>query len=148
MPSHAEKRMVPYAPDQMFDLVADIERYPEFLPWVRGARIRRWEADDVCLVDMAVGFKVFRECFTTRDILRRPDRIEVEYYSGPFRSLNNRWTFEPAPGGCLLDFYIDFSFRSLLLERVVGVLFHDAVRVMVSAFERRARAVYGAEPAA
>lgn len=144
MPTHAEKRIVPYTTEQMFDLVAEAERYPEFLPWVRGARIRRWESDQVFIIDMAVGFKMFREHFTTRDTLKRPHRIDVEYFSGPFHHLTNRWTFEPVGDRqCLLDFYIDFSFRSFFLERMVGVLFHDAVRVMVSAFERRAATIYG-----
>jgi coenzyme Q-binding protein COQ10 len=144
MPTHAEKRIVAYTAEQMFDLVADAERYPEFLPWVRGARIRRWESEHVFIIDMAVGFKMLREHFTTRDTLKRPHRIDVEYFSGPFHHLTNRWTFEPVGDDkCLLDFYIDFAFRSIFLERMVGVLFHDAVRVMVSAFERRAATIYG-----
>ncbi len=144
MPTHAEKRIVAYSPEQMFDLVADMEKYPEFLPWCHGVRIRRWEQENTCIVDMAVGFKMYRERFTTRDILTRPDRIEVEFFSGPFRHLRNTWSFERMEDGrCLLDFYIDFAFRSSFFERMVSMLFHDAVRVMVSAFERRASIVYG-----
>jgi coenzyme Q-binding protein COQ10 len=144
MPTHAEKRALPYRPDQLFDLVADIERYPEFLPWCRAARIRKREGD-VIIADLVIGWKMIRERFTSRVTLKRPGRIDVSYHEGPFKHLNNHWIFEPLPdGGCLIDFYVDFEFHSRVLQKVIGVLFNEAVRRMVHAFEERARALYGA----
>ena len=97
MPTHAEKRTLPYRPDQLFDLVAEIERYPEFLPWCRAARIRKREGD-VIFADLVIGWKMIRESFTSRVTLKRPGRIDVSYHEGPFKYLNNHWTFEPLPG--------------------------------------------------
>ncbi len=143
MPTHAEKRVVPFTPEQMFDLVADVERYPEFLPWCVAARVRKRDGDTL-VADLVIGFKVFRERFTTRDVFDRPRRIDVSYSEGPFKYLNNHWVFAPrGDGACLIDFYIDFEFRSRLMQRMMGVLFNEAVRIMVSAFEKRARAMYG-----
>lgn len=148
MPTHAEKRVLPYRPDQMFDLVADIEHYPEFLPWCVACRITRREGE-VIWGDLMVGFKVFRETFTSKVTLGRPDRIDVEYVNGPFRYLNNHWLFEPAEGGeaTAIDFYIDFEFRSRMMQAVAGTVFNEAVRRMVTAFEARAHAVHGARAA-
>ncbi|MEX2009207.1 MAG: type II toxin-antitoxin system RatA family toxin [Dongiaceae bacterium] len=148
MPIHAEQRVLPYRPEQLFDLVADIERYPEFLPWCVAARIRRREGD-IVHADLVIGFKMVRERFTSRVALDRPNmRIDVSYAEGPFRYLTNHWIFEPMPGGaCRIDFYVDFEFRSVLLRRLIGVLFNEAVRRMVAAFETRARRLYG-EPGA
>jgi coenzyme Q-binding protein COQ10 len=146
MPTHAEKRTLPYRPDQLFDLVAEIERYPEFLPWCRAARIRKREGD-VIFADLVIGWKMIRESFTSRVTLKRPGRIDVSYHEGPFKYLNNHWTFEPLPdGGCRIDFYVDFEFRSRVLQKLIGVLFNEAVRRMVHAFEERARALYGPRP--
>jgi len=143
MPTHAEQRFVPYRPDQMFDLVADVARYPEFLPWCVGARIRERRETDL-VADLVIGFKIFRERFTSFVTLERPDLIHVRYAEGPFRYLNNHWKFAPAEGGCRIDFHVDFEFRSRLLQGAIGLVFNEAVRVMVGAFERRARKVYGA----
>lgn len=142
--SHTETRLLPYTPEQMFDLVADVARYPEFLPWCTGARIRE-QTEDMVLADMMIGFKMIREKFTSRVWLdRAAKRIEVEYISGPFRSLKNHWTFDEAPGGgCRVEFYLEFEFSSLMLQKLIGVLFHEAVRRMVAAFENRARQLYG-----
>jgi coenzyme Q-binding protein COQ10 len=143
MPSHAEKRVLPYTPEQLFDLVADVERYPEFLPWCVGARIRE-RRDNLVLADLLIGFKMIREKFTSRVVLQRPGRIDVAYTDGPFKYLKNHWIFEPMPdGGCRIDFYVEFEFRSALLTKVMGVLFGEAVRRMVTAFEARAQALYG-----
>lgn len=142
MPTHAQKTFMPYRPDQLFDLVADVGRYPEFLPWCIGARIK--ERSDAHLVaDLVIGFKVFRERFTSHVTLDRPDHIHVRYEEGPFRYLNNHWKFIPHDAGTTVDFYVDFEFRSRILQAAIGVVFNEAVRVMVSAFERRARRVYG-----
>lgn len=143
MPTHAEKKVLPYTPEQLFDLVADVERYPEFLPWAVAARIRSREGN-VVTADLMIGFKMFRERFTSRVVLDRPRRIDVSYTEGPFRYLNNHWVFEPMPGGgTCIDFFVDFEFRSAILQRLIGMLFNEAVRRMVHAFEMRARHLYG-----
>ena len=143
MPTHAEQRVLPYTPEQLFDLVADVERYPEFLPWCVGARIRE-RREDLVVADLLIGFKMVRERFTSRVTLDRPRRIDVAYSEGPFRYLNNHWVFEPAEGGgCRIDFFVDFEFRSRVLQTLIGALFNEAVRRMVAAFESRARQLYG-----
>ncbi|HWB48130.1 MAG TPA: type II toxin-antitoxin system RatA family toxin [Stellaceae bacterium] len=141
MPTHAEQRMVPYTPEQMYALVADIERYPEFLPWCVAARIRERRADFIS-ADLIIGFKLFRERFTSRVRLDPPQRIGVTYAEGPFRYLNNHWIFDRVPGGCRIDFFVDFEFKSRVLQRVIEVLFGEAVRRMVAAFEARAHQLY------
>ncbi len=144
MAKHSEQRVLPYSPEQMFDLVADIEKYPEFLPWCMAARIRTAQGNEV-LADLVIGFKMYRERFGSRVTLERPGRIHVSYFDGPFRYLENQWLFEPAPGGhCRIDFYVDFEFKSRMLQKVIEVLFNEAVRRMVAAFESRARKLYGA----
>lgn len=142
MPTHAEKRIVPYTPEQMFDLVADIARYPEFLPWCQAARIQRREGP-IVVADLVIGFKMVREHFTSRVTLSHPDRIDVSYVRGPMRHLNNHWKFEPHPDGCVIDFYVDFEFRSKVLQKMIGALFNEAFRRMASAFETRAGVLYG-----
>jgi len=142
MPTHAEQRVLPYTPEQLFELVADVERYPEFLPWCLAARIKEHRADLV-VADMIIGFRMFRERFTSRVALDPPRRIDVTYAEGPFRRLNNHWVFEQAPGGCRIDFYVDFEFKSRLMQKLIEVLFSEAVRRMVGAFEKRAGDLYG-----
>ena len=147
MPTHAETRVLPYTPEQLFALVADIERYPEFLPWCTGARIRE-RRPGLIVADLVIGFRMFRERFTSRVTLAPPGRIDVAYAEGPFRYLDNHWAFTSAPGGCRVDFFVDFEFKSRLLQRVIEVLFGEAVRRMVAAFEKRAQALYGKPSAA
>ncbi|MBM3521991.1 MAG: type II toxin-antitoxin system RatA family toxin [Alphaproteobacteria bacterium] len=149
MPTHAEKRLLPYAPEQLFDLVAQVDRYPEFLPWCLAARIRKRDGD-VVVADLVIGFKLIRERFTSNVRLTRPDRIDVWYADGPFKHLDNHWRFHPAPpsaelptGGTLIDFHVDFEFRSKLLQSLIGVLFNEATKRMVAAFEARAKQLYG-----
>ena len=142
MPTHAEQRTLPYTPEQLFDLVAEVERYPEFLPWCVGARIRE-RRDTMIVADLLIGFRMFRERFTSKVSLGKPRRIDVVYSEGPFRYLDNHWAFEPVEGGCRIDFFVDFEFRSRVLQKLIGVLFNEAVRRMVHAFETRARALYG-----
>jgi coenzyme Q-binding protein COQ10 len=144
MATHAEKRVLQYSPEQLFDLVADIERYPEFLPWCVGARIRS-RRENVVLADLVIGFKGIRERFTSEVTLDRPSMIiDVGYREGPFRYLNNHWKFNAlANGACEIDFCIDFEFRSRILQKIIGVLFNEAVRRMVGAFESRADQLYG-----
>ena len=144
MTTHAERRPVPYSPEQMYGLVADIERYPEFLPWCLAAKIRQREGS-VIYADLVIGFRMVRERFTSRVALQEGHRIDVSYAEGPFRYLENHWIFEPAPGGgCIIDFHVDFEFRSRMLQKIITVLFNEAVRRMVGAFETRARQLYGA----
>lgn len=143
MPTHAEKRVVPYTPEQMFDLVAHIERYPEFLPWCVAARIRSRQGNEV-VADLVIGFKMFRERYTSRVTLERPRRIHVSYLEGPLKHLTNHWVFEPHPSGTEIDFYVDFEFHSKVLQALIGTLFHEAMRRIVAAFEHRAQRLYGA----
>ena len=142
MPTHAEQRLLPYTPEQMYSLVADVERYPEFLPWCVAARIRERGADFID-ADLVIGFRMFRERFTSHVKLEPPSRIDVTYTEGPFRYLNNHWIFERAPGGCRIDFFVDFEFKSRMLQKVIELLFGEAVKRMVAAFESRARQLYG-----
>jgi len=142
MPTHAEKKILRYTPEQMFDLVADVRRYPEFLPWCVGARVLSRD-EQVLVADLTIGFKMFRETFRSRVGLDRPGHVHVTYETGPFRYLNNQWRFSPAPQGCEVDFFVDFEFRSRILQMAIGVVFNEAVRLMVRAFERRAMVLYG-----
>jgi len=147
MPTHAESRVVAWRPEQMWDLVADVDKYPKFLPWCVAARVRE-RTDTVQVADMTIGFGPFRESFTSRNALLRPQYIKVRYERGPFRYLNNDWTFAADPRGCKVDFWVDFEFRSRILQAAIGVVFHEATRRMVNAFLRRAREVYGPPPVA
>ncbi|QJE72874.1 type II toxin-antitoxin system RatA family toxin [Aerophototrophica crusticola] len=143
MPTHAEQRVLPYSPEQLYRLVADVERYPEFLPWAVACRIRKRDGN-VLWADLVIGFKMIRERFTSKVTLDEPGRaIHVEYVEGPFHYLNNHWTFHPHPEGCLVDFYVDFEFRNKVLQKIIGALFNEAVRRMVAAFEGRAHQLYG-----
>ena len=143
MPTHAERKLVPYSAEQLFDLVADVGKYPEFLPWCVGARVRS-RCDTDLVADLTIGFGPFRESFTSRVNLDRSSKILVRYENGPFRYLKNRWIFTPEQGGCTVDFYVDFEFRSRILQAAIGVVFHEAVRRMVNAFLKRARDIHGA----
>jgi coenzyme Q-binding protein COQ10 len=128
----------------MFDLVADVGRYPEFLPWCVGARVRS-RTDTLLVADLIIGFKGLRESFTSRVSLdREAMTIDVLYQDGPFKYLNNNWKFMDSESGhCALDFYVDFEFKSRILQRLIGMLFNEAVRRMVRAFELRAVHLYG-----
>lgn len=142
MPEHAEQRVMPHSPEQMFELVADVARYPEFLPWCMASRIVSRQ-DDMFVADLVIGFKLVRERFTSEVALARPRRIDVRYTKGPLRYLHNHWEFHDHPDGCLVDFYVDFEFKSILLQKLIGALFGEAVRHMVGAFEKRAAELYG-----
>lgn len=140
--------MLPYSAQQMYDLVADVERYPEFLPWNSAARVRSRvdEGDHIVMsADLVISFKVFREKFGSRVVLW-PDqkKIDTEYLDGPFRYMKSWWRFEDRPeGGCEIEFFVDFEFRNAILQSVIGVVFNDAMQRIVRAFERRAAALYG-----
>ena len=142
MPSHAEVRYAAYEPAQMFGLVADIESYPSFLPWCTDCRIYKRDGN-VLHADLKVGFKMVSESFKSRVRLDPVERIDIVYLDGPFRYLNSCWKFRPKDEGCLIDFSIDFEFRSLLLRKIMGPIFNEAVRRSVGAFVGRADALYG-----
>lgn len=149
MPSHHERQALPYSPQQLFDMVADIERYPEFLPWCHSARILTRE-NNLLLAELRIGFKQLRESYVSRVALRRPDApdapgsIDVDLVRGPFEFLVNRWKFLPRPeGGTEVDFFLDFRFRSRLLEAMLGGLFAKATAQMGEAFAERAKQLYG-----
>ena len=147
MPAHRETRVLPYTPEQMFDLVADIRDYPNFLPWVIALRVRQ-DNDTDTLADMIVGFKGLRETFTSRVRKVRPDHIHVDYVDGPLKHLRNEWRFRPDPVGCAVDFSVDFAFKSRIFEKLAGKVFDTALRRMIGAFELRAAKRYGVPDAA
>lgn len=143
MPGIAETRRLPWSAAQMFDLVADVGRYGEFLPWVVATRVRS-DNESEMIADMLVGFSALREKFASRVIKQRPDSIEVIYLDGPLKDLDNRWHFRDLPeGGCEVDFSVQFSFRNVMFEKLAGQYFDKAFRKMVVAFEKRAEELYG-----
>ena len=142
MPSVRELRAMPYSAEQMFDLVADVSRYAEFLPWVVGTRVRS-DSDTEMVADLLVGFNALREKFTSRVEKQRPGMIQVFYLDGPMRDLDNTWKFRSTPTGCEVDFAVSFTFRNALFEALAGQYFDRAFRKMVSAFETRAQQLYG-----
>ena len=143
MPRHSETKHLPYAPEQLFDLVADVARYDEFLPWVVAVRIRS-SSETETLADLVVGFHAFKERFTSKVKKQRPHRIDVDYIEGPLKYLHNEWRFEPAAdGGTNLCFAVDFAFKSRIFELLAGQMFDRALRRMTGAFEARAAALYG-----
>ena len=147
MPTHSETKELPYTADQMFDLVADVASYPKFLPWTAAARIRRNEDmgdHRVMDADLVISFKVFRERFTSRVVLWPDDaRIDTEYLDGPFKRMKSNWHFEDTDNGCLVHFHVDFEFRNVVLQGIIGVVFNEAMQRVVRAFEDRARVLYG-----
>lgn len=145
MPTHAEKKNLPYRPEQLFDLVADVEKYPEFLPWCIASRVTRYEGD-VLYADLVIGYKMLREKFGSRVTLEAPDHIHVEYLDGPMKHLSNHWRFIREPdGSCTIDFYVDFQFKNAVFQKLVDVFFNEAVKRMVHAFEKRAEDLYGVQ---
>jgi coenzyme Q-binding protein COQ10 len=143
MPRHSETRHLPYTPEQLFDMVADVGSYDEFLPWVVAVRIRS-SSETETIADLIVGFSAFKERFTSRVVKDRPERICVDYVEGPLKYLHNEWKFERATdGGTNLCFSVDFAFKSRLFETLAGQMFDRALRRMTGAFEQRAAALYG-----
>ena len=143
MPRHSETRHLPYTPDQLFALVADVEHYPEFLPWVVAVRVRS-SSEKETIADLVVGFSAFKERFTSRVVKDKPHRICVDYVEGPLKYLHNEWSFDrAADGGSEVHFSVDFAFRSRLFESLAGAMFDRALRRMTDAFEQRAAALYG-----
>ena len=150
MPTHHETKRLPYSAQQMYDLVADVARYPEFLPWNSAARIRSRrpiEGGEVMEADLVISFKVFRERFGSRvTLLPGAGKILTEYLDGPFKYMKSTWTFRPiegVEGGCEIEFFVDFEFRNAILQGIIGLVFNDAMQRVVRAFERRAAVLYG-----
>lgn len=142
MPVHTEQQCLPYTAEQVFDLVADVEKYPEFLPWCRAARILERKEGEM-LAELVITFSHMSERYTSRVTLNRPHRIEAVMVKGPFEHLVNRWDFKPAAGGTEIDFFLDFQFRSRMLEKLIGSVFGKATEKMVTAFKARADVLYG-----
>lgn len=156
MPTHSETKRLPYTAQQMYDLVADVGSYPKFLPWNSAARIRSRApvaardprgGGEVMEADLVISFKVFRERFGSRVTLWPSQmKIDTEYLDGPFRHMRSNWAFRDIPGGCEVDFHVDFEFRNAILQGIIGVVFNDAMQRVVRAFERRAAELYGPAP--
>lgn len=143
MPGIHEVRQLPWSAEQMFDLVADVARYAEFLPWVIATRVKS-DSENEMVADMLVGFSAIREKFTSRVEKRRPDEIRVHYIDGPLRDLDNLWLFRAiSPTRCEIEFDVKFAFRNALFEKLAGQYFDKAFRKMVAAFENRAEQLYG-----
>src|SRR3984893_10465509 len=154
MPKFSSKRRVQHSAQQMFDLVADVERYPEFVPLCRSLKIRQRtpqpDGTEILICDMTVSFKLVREAFTSRVTLDRANlKILVEYLQGPFSNLENRWSFEPKPdGNCDVGFFLAYEFKSRMLAMLMGTMFDTAFQRFAAAFEKRADAIYGRPGAA
>lgn len=142
MPRHTEKRILPYTPEQLFDLVADVGHYQDFLPWVAATRIRE-DSDTEMVADLIVGFGALKETFTSRVKKDRPRQIDIDYIEGPLKHLHNHWKFRAVPGGTEVDFCVDFAFRNRIFEALAGTMFDRALRRMIGAFEARAAVLYG-----
>lgn len=148
MPKHAETKFLPYTASQMYDLVADIDAYPQFLPWNSAARIRSRtpipNGGEVIEADLVISFKVFRERFGSRVTLWPQDRrIDTEYLDGPFKYLRSTWAFRDVRSGCEVEFFVDFEFKNVILQKIIGVVFNEAMHRIVRAFEKRAEQLYG-----
>jgi len=148
MPKYETTRRVNHTPEQMFDLVAAVEQYPEFLPWCEGLTVRSRKVRDgvtILIADMTVGYKALRETFTSQVVLKPAERvIDVRYIDGPFKYLQNRWRFEPAGEGQTdIHFFIDYEFKSRMLGMLMGAMFDRAFKMFAEAFESRADAIYG-----
>ena len=149
MPTHSETRKLPYSARQMYDLVADVASYPQFLPWCAAARIRsvtpNGQGGHVMLADLVISFKVFRERFGSRVILwPEAMRVDTEYLDGPFKFMKSNWAFRDVDGGCEVSFFVDFEFKNKILQSIIGVVFNEAMQRVVRAFEARAETLYGA----
>ncbi|WP_265562716.1 type II toxin-antitoxin system RatA family toxin [Sphingomicrobium arenosum] len=143
MPRHSETRQLPYSAEQLFDLVADVARYDQFLPWVSAVRVRS-DSETEMVADLIVGFKAFKERFTSKVNKEAPGKITVDYVEGPLKFLHNEWTFTPdGQGGTKLGFCVDFAFKNRIFETVAGQMFDRALRRMTDAFIERADELYG-----
>lgn len=147
MPTHSEVRSLPYSASQIYALVADVERYSEFLPWCSAARIRQRVQkgeSEILDADLVISFKVFREKFGSRVTLwENMHKIDTEYLDGPFKYMQSNWSFSDTDEGCDVEFFVDFEFKNAILQRIIGVVFNEAMQRIVRAFETRAAVLYG-----
>ena len=147
MPVHSETRKLPYSADQMYDLVADISAYPQFLPWCSAARIRSRTTQGECETveaDLVISFKVFRESFASRvELWNMAKKIDTQYLEWPFKHMKSGWEFVDTPTGCDVRFFVDFEFKNAILRSIIGVVFNEAMQRIVRAFESRAEMLYG-----
>ncbi len=147
MPRHSETRSLPYSAQQMYDLVADVARYPEFLPWCAAARINSLTENGntrVMEADLVISFKVFRERFASRvTLFDDTHKIDTKYLDGPFKFMHSTWAFRDTDTGCDVDFHVDFEFRNAILQKLIGVVFNEAMHRIVRAFDDRAHVLYG-----
>ena len=142
MTKHSEIRHVSYSPDKMFELVADVEKYPEFLPWCIASRVIEKENSKI-IADLMIGFQIFREKFRSNVSLDKKNlKIEVNYEEGPFKFLRNKWEFNNFKDGCEIKFFLDFEFNNMFFQTLMERLFSEAVKKMVAAFEKRATYLY------
>ena len=146
MPTHSETRHLPYTAQQMYDLVADVGQYPQFLPWCSAARVRSvvpTGESEVMAADLVISFKVFRERFGSRVVLWPADKkIETEYLDGPFKYMISNWEFVDTDSGCDVSFFVDFEFKNAVLQGIIGLVFNEAMQRIVRAFETRAADLY------
>ncbi len=144
MLKHFEQKHLPYTPEQMFGLVANVDSYEEFVPWCIASRINRRESENVFYADLVVGYKLFRERFSSKVVLDRPNEISIEYLKGPLKNLRNHWKFIRQPdNSCLIDFSVEFEFSNVALQALANMFFNEVVKRMVGAFEARAQELYG-----
>lgn len=144
MLSHFEQKTLPYTPEQMFALVAGVDKYSEFAPWCVASRITQWEGESIFYADLIVGYKLFREKFSSKVILNKPYEITIEYQKGPLKNLTNHWKFsEGKNGSCVIDFSVEFEFKNVALQTLANMFFNEVVKRMIGAFELRAHQVYG-----
>lgn len=139
MPQHAERRTLPYPTETLYTIIADVKRYPEFLPWILDADIIK-KNEQGFLADLTVGYKLFQDTYRSQVILSPNKRIEIQYIQGPFKHLHNHWNFTPVSSNSVdIDFFIDFEFQSSLFQTMIQSVFTQAVQKMISAFEERAK---------
>ena len=146
MPTHSETKILKYRPDQMFDLVADVNSYPTFLPWCSAARVNSRNTigdNEVLEADLVISFKLFREKFASKvTLIRSENRIITEYIDGPFKRMHSTWSFKVVDSGSEVSFFVDFEMKNVVLQKIVGVVFNEAMQRVLTAFEKQALAIY------
>lgn len=144
MLKHIEQKELPYSAEEMFALVADVSSYNQFVPWCIASRITSRENDNLFYADLIVGYKMFREKFSSKVHLEHPDHIFIEYLKGPLKNLRNHWRFIPKTStSCVIDFSVEFEFSNVALQTLANMFFNEVVKRMVGAFEARAEKLYG-----
>lgn len=144
MLKHIEQKRLPYTQEQMFNLVADVARYKEFAPWCIASRIKRQESEHIFYADLVIGYKFFRERFSSKVILQPQEKIYIEYQEGPLKHLSNQWVFiDNGDQTCTIDFRVEFEFKNIFLQKLATSFFNEVVKRMVVSFEKRAKELYG-----